>query len=90
LGDYAGMAVAFLRAGASAVIAPLWSIDDESASRVALSFYDRAISESREAPAEVLREVRREYLNDRAASTPLAYQFFGHPSYRVEYLKEPV
>jgi CHAT domain-containing protein len=42
LGDYAGMAEAFLHAGAPAVIAPLWSIDDGAAKTLALSFYRSA------------------------------------------------
>ena len=42
LGDYAGLAESFLFAGASAVVAPLWSIDDGVASALAERFYTRA------------------------------------------------
>lgn len=80
LGDYAGMAAAFLKAGASAVIAPLWSIDDATARSIALSFY-QATLEDGAPPAEVLRRVRAGFKPDLTAqsSTCLAYQFFGHP-----------
>ena len=44
LGDYAGLAESFLFAGASAVVAPLWSIDDGVASALAERFYTRAFS----------------------------------------------
>ena len=38
LGDYAGLAESFLYAGASAVVAPLWSIDDGVASAAGRAF----------------------------------------------------
>src|SRR5206468_3624508 len=64
LGDYYGTAEAFLRAGASAVIAPLWSVDDEIAQQIALGFYEKALAKladpNSEPPlvADLLREVR--------------------------------
>jgi len=89
LGNYSGMASAFVRAGASAVIAPLWSVNDEVASAIALDFYTRALDAS-ERPAEVLRANRARVTEsviksrDRNASgTYLAYQFFGHPNLRL-------
>jgi len=83
LGDYAGMAQAFLRAGASGVVAPLWSIDDALAKQVALGFYERALAGDR--PAEVLREQRAAITEASAptSGTHLAYQFFGHPAMRL-------
>ncbi len=44
LGSYGGIAQAFLQVGASAVIAPLWSIDDEIAQHIALEFYQQALA----------------------------------------------
>ncbi|HEY5985452.1 MAG TPA: CHAT domain-containing protein [Streptosporangiaceae bacterium] len=86
LGNYSGMASAFVRVGASAVVAPLWSVDDEVASALALDFYARVL-EVGEAPAEVLRAnragVTESAINsdDRESSgTHLAYQLFGHPN----------
>ena len=51
LGDHAGLAAAFLFAGAAGVIAPLWSIDDRLARDIAIRFYERAMRG--EAPAEI-------------------------------------
>ena len=85
LGDYAGMAEAFLHAGASGVIAPLWSVDDAAARLLALRFYDRALKHG-EPPARVLRDERRR-VDDAgrdAIATSAAYQFFGHPGMRLE------
>ena len=36
LGSYNGIAEAFLQAGATAVVAPLWNVDDTIAQKIAL------------------------------------------------------
>ncbi len=84
LGDYAGMAAAFLYAGAAAVIAPLWSIDDAAAREIALRFYQRVFAGA--SPAEALRMERASFLTspETASSTFLAYQYYGHPSLKIE------
>ncbi|GHE37091.1 hypothetical protein GCM10017673_44560 [Streptosporangium violaceochromogenes] len=84
LGDYAGMAAAFLAIGASAVVAPLWRVDDAVAGRVAAGLYG-ALGEGR-SPAEYLAEerARADGQADPAQATSLAYLFFGHPRLRVE------
>jgi hypothetical protein len=89
LGNYSGMASAFVRAGAAAVIAPLWSVNDDDASVIAVDFYQQALDAS-QAPADVIRAYRAGVTraaiaaNDRAASgTYIAYQFFGHPNLRL-------
>ena len=84
LGDYAGMAAAFLYAGAAAVIAPLWSIDDAAAKDIGLRFYERVFAGA--SPAEALRLERASFLTspETASSTFLAYQYYGHPSLKVE------
>jgi CHAT domain len=56
LGAYAGMAHAFLHSGACAVIAPLWSVGDETAKTQALTFYARIFAGA--LPADVLRDLR--------------------------------
>ena len=62
LGDYAGMAEAFLHAGASAVIAPLWTIDDGAAKTLALSFTSPSpAGEPPAGPAGKNRESRTPY-----------------------------
>ena len=89
LGDYAGMAEAFLHAGASAVVAPLWSIDDADAKTLALSFYKAASGANGKPLAEILREQRarmdRESVreNQPPPLVCLSYQFFGHPRFRL-------
>jgi hypothetical protein len=87
LGDYAGMAASFLFAGASAVVAPLWSIDDAEAHRLALKLYECAWKG--EPMAEILRRERARFTEVVAKSqagspTYLAYQFFGHPRFTIE------
>jgi hypothetical protein len=94
LGNYGGMAQSFLKAGASAVVAPLWSIDDKIAQHIALEFYRQsfavatpageAAGEADEPPpvAELLRRARVGLVTNAAtpSSTYLAYQFYGHPT----------
>src|SRR4051794_14112692 len=83
-GDQAGLAAAFLSAGASAVIAPLWSIDDELARQISARFYERALKG--DPPAEIMRSERAAFLDDpkTVSSTYMAYQYFGHPGLRLE------
>ncbi|MGW0072552.1 hypothetical protein ACWDUI_34470, partial [Streptosporangium sandarakinum] len=61
---------AFLLAGASAVVAPLWPVGDDGLPQ---EFYRRCLAG--EPPAEVLRSLRCQ-----APATATAYRFFGHPS----------
>ena len=84
LGDYAGLAESFLFAGASAVVAPLWSIDDGVASALAERFYARAFAG--DAVAEIVRAERAAFGTGDApnSSTLVAFQFFGHPAMRLE------
>ena len=83
LGDYAGMAEAFLYAGASALVAPLWSIKDSIARSIALHFYEQVFAGA--APADVLRRERARFKDtpDTLSATYLAYQFFGHPAMKL-------
>lgn len=84
LGDYAGMAEAFLYAGAAGVVAPLWSIDDVLAKEIALRFYQETLVDGRQ-PAEVFRSERARFTDspEIASSTFLAYQFFGNPAMKL-------
>ncbi len=84
LGDYAGLAESFLFAGASSVVAPLWSIDDAAASALAERFYTRAFGG--EALAEIVRAERAAFGTGANvnSSTLVAFQFFGHPAMRLE------
>jgi hypothetical protein len=84
LGDYAGLAQAFLVAGASGVIAPRWAINDGVARSLAVRFYDRVRKGER--PAEVMRQERRRFQSDPPprSSTWMSYVFYGHP--QMEFL----
>ncbi|HBX09045.1 MAG TPA: hypothetical protein DEG13_04535 [Candidatus Microthrix parvicella] len=108
-----GMADAFMSAGASAVVAPLWAVESDAASKVSSAFYERALNVG-VLPADALRRARAEYLQSRADSfeseaqtggapagvdgrehvepngphlpdelAVMAYQFFGHPTFRL-------
>jgi hypothetical protein len=83
LGDYSGLGEAFLFAGATAVIAPLWSVSDEKAHDVALAFYREIFNGER--PAAALRRIRAQWIDkyDTDSATEMAYQYFGHPLLRV-------
>ncbi|HEY9420713.1 MAG TPA: CHAT domain-containing protein [Thermoanaerobaculia bacterium] len=83
LGDYSGLAEAFLYAGASGVIAPLWSVKDETAKQIALDFY-REI-EAGGSPASFIRAERAKFKDspETVSATYLAYQFFGHPRLKL-------
>jgi hypothetical protein len=90
LGDYGGLATTFLEAGASAVVAPLWDLDDHEARSVASQFYAAVFGAEHTPAAEVLRQVRAGYSESRfghgqwpPGPTLLAYQFFGHPKFRM-------
>jgi CHAT domain-containing protein len=84
LGDYAGIAAAFLYAGASGVVAPLWSVRDVLAKDIALRFYEAAFSG--QTPAEIFRRERVAFQDSpkTTSATFLAYQFYGHPSLKVD------
>ena len=77
LGAYAGTAEAFISAGATAVIAPLWAIDDDEARSIAIGFYKSVFVGA--AVGDVLADVRGGFNEHAAVATRLAYQFFGHP-----------
>jgi hypothetical protein len=83
LGDYAGLAHAFIRAGASGVVAPLWSVRDDVARELAVRFYQLLFTGV--SPADVLRQERSRFKDspDTVTATFLAYQYFGHPALRV-------
>lgn len=86
LGGPTGMVPAFVFEGASAVIAPLWKIDDAAARKFAIEFYKRSFA-SGTPPAEVMRQLRAEWAKSSRArsSTPIAFQFYGHPKMQVRW-----
>ena len=87
LGDYAGMAEAFLYAGASGVVAPLWSISDKVARDVSRRFYEQAFNG--QPLGDVMRQERAGFRqsDDVLSATGLAYVFYGHPSLRLRQVR---
>jgi CHAT domain-containing protein len=99
LGDYSGIAAAFLNAGASGVIAPLWSVKDDIAKTVALEFYENTFAGA--SVGESARAARAGFSSpvsppgddnaaedataDGPSATFMAYQYFGHPSLRLNH-----
>ena len=75
LGDYAGMASAFLKAGAVGVVAPLWSVKDTIAREIATAFYQALAAGS--SPAAALREARKSFRSSTeaksATSSPISF-----------------
>jgi len=78
LGDYAGMAAAFIEAGASGVVAPLWSVNDTAAKETALEFYKQSLQHDT-CPSEILRTQRAGFTKTQAQAEKIAYVYFGHP-----------
>ncbi|WP_327361034.1 CHAT domain-containing protein [Streptomyces sp. NBC_01296] len=86
LGSYAGMVASFLHIGVGAAIAPLWNVDDGVARTFAEGFYQAVLMDGT-APAEYVRQQRAgtRDASGAAASTPLAYLFFGHPRLTIDW-----
>ncbi|MFL6231878.1 MAG: CHAT domain-containing protein, partial [Thermoanaerobaculia bacterium] len=75
-----GFAEAFMSLGASGVIAPLWSVKDSIAHRLAVELYDRIGKEPETPFAEILRDLRkRSYADEGGEDTWAAYCFYGDP-----------
>lgn len=76
-----GFAKSFIDLGASAVIAPLWSVKDTIAQKIAATFYQRVRDNPDIAFAEILRDLRRKaYEPGQAEDTYAAYCFYGDPA----------
>ncbi|MBN1653528.1 MAG: CHAT domain-containing protein [Deltaproteobacteria bacterium] len=75
----AGFPAAFLSAGASAVICPLWAVSDERAKKIAKDFYLEVLRTSPpRALGDVLREIRRRWRAEKHM-TFMAYVLYGDP-----------
>ena len=83
LSGIGGFAQAFIKFGASSVIAPLWSVRDSIAFDVAERFYGavKASRGSGRSYADILREIRAlAYADDGGEDTYAAYCFYGDPT----------
>lgn len=69
----------FIKLGAQAVIAPLWSVDDTIAHEVALAFYGALKDTPGKPLAEIFRDIRKKAY-ETGQDTWAAYCFFGNPS----------
>lgn len=78
-----GFAHSFIELGASAVIAPLWPVQDSAALNVTKTFYTQALKGARF--AEVMKQIRAKGYEE-AIDSYVAYCFYGDPlaSTRVE------
>lgn len=75
-----GFAEEFMALGASAVIAPLWSVKDTIAHEIAVEFYRRIKAEPATPFAAILRDLRvRSYAVEGGEDTYAAYCFYGDP-----------
>lgn len=75
-----GFARSFIQQGAAAVIAPLWSVDDEVAHEIALAFYSDVASNPKKPFAKILASIRaKAYVAAGAKDTYAAYCFYGDP-----------
>jgi CHAT domain-containing protein len=81
LNGIGGLASSFIDLGAAGVIAPLWSVDDEVAFKVAQAVYLALAAKPAPTFAEVMRSVRtRAYVGDEMGTDSYAaYCFYGDP-----------
>ena len=81
----AGFPAAFLYAGASALVSPLWAVNDERAGKIAEEFYREAFVAGGGKPlGAVLRDLRARWKQEKHL-TYLAYVLYGDPMARVDY-----
>jgi CHAT domain-containing protein len=75
-----GFAQSFIDLGASAVIAPLWSVKDDLAHQIAVEFYNTVEANPGRRFADILRSIRaRAYDPQNGEDTYAAYCFYGDP-----------
>lgn len=77
----AGFPSSFIQLGASGIVAPLWSVDDLVAEKVAQEFYQNIKLHPDRPFAEILRQIRlHAYTGDtKGEDTYAAYCFYGDP-----------
>jgi len=81
LGDYGGFPGNSLAGGFTALLAPLWAVNDDVAKEFALEFYKEALTKGGNRPvAEVVRDLRCKYQKSAPVPSFLAYVFYGNPA----------
>lgn len=82
--DTGGFPVSFLQLQAGSVVAPLWSVADETAFTVAQDFYDTVLGDRTARVGEVMARLRRRaYEAAEFDDTFAAYAFYGDPLARI-------
>ena len=84
LGLVAGFPAAFLKAGASAVISPLWTISDAHAKEITEQFYSAAFAQPGATLGEIMQNIRKEWAAKNHL-TFLAYVLYGDPQARIKF-----
>ncbi|PWR00710.1 CHAT domain-containing protein [Leucothrix pacifica] len=82
-----GFPAAFLKAGASAVICPLWTVDDEQASIISKLFYGAAFEQPGITLGEIMQKIHQRWESEQHL-TYLAYVLYGDPQTRVTFVPE--
>jgi chaperonin GroEL len=82
-----GWPYTFLDAGASACIAPLWSVIDKNAGEVTTMFY-RLVFDEHKTLGQALQQIRKEWLTSRNL-TFLSYVLYGDPMAHVVWHRQP-
>ncbi|MDJ0921725.1 MAG: CHAT domain-containing protein [Henriciella sp.] len=80
----AGFPSAFVESGASALIAPLWSVGDDAAHQIAQTFYEELKSSPGKTVGQVLKNIRAEWQSKKSL-TYLAYVLYGDPDARIKF-----
>ncbi|MCF7964147.1 MAG: CHAT domain-containing protein [Methylobacter tundripaludum] len=88
LGLIVGLPAAFLAAGASAVICPLWRISDEHAKEITEQFYLAAFAQSGKTLGEILQTIREQW-ESKNHLTFLAYVLYGDPQAKINFNPQP-
>lgn len=76
--EVVSLPAAFLRAGARAVMAPLWEVDDAMSGAFMADFYRASL---RYSSARALAEVQRTWLKENAREKGMAFHWAGHVHY---------
>jgi hypothetical protein len=79
-----GFVASFIKLGAIAVIAPLWSVEDTIAHEIATLFYQEIKQNPGQTVAQIFKKVRAKgYDPASGRDTYVAYCFYGDPSAKV-------
>jgi hypothetical protein len=85
-----GFVSSFIKLGATAVIAPLWSVEDKIAHEIAVHFYQEIKNNPSQTVSEIFKKVRAKgYDPMTGRDTYVAYCFYGDPNAKIEISPPP-